>query len=147
MKVGENGSYKINLKFFPFFIFNCHKRDDIINFRVIVMQDKGYTIPELIVVIVVVGIFSIVAINKASYAFVDTDTIGEETEKMILIKSSSAYANSIKEELKSEKERYILGRDLVTAGYLVDDDNLYTNKKVKISYNGETEEISVEILD
>lgn len=113
----------------------------------IVVQDKGYTIPELIVVIIVVGIFSIVAINKASYAFVDTDEVGEQTERMILIKSSSAYANSIKEELKIETERYILGSDLVEAGYLVDDDKVYTNIKVKLSYNGETDSVSVEILE
>lgn len=112
----------------------------------IVMQDKGYTIPELIIVIIVVGIFSIVAINKASYAFVDTDTIGEQTEHLILIKSASTYANNIKEELKAEKERYILGSDLVEAGYLVDDEHIYSTIKVKISYKEETDQISVEIL-
>lgn len=110
------------------------------------MQDKGYTIPELIIVIIVVGIFSIVAINKASYAFVDTDTIGEQTEYLILVKSASTYANSIKEELKIEKERYILGSDLVDSGYLVDDEHIYNSTKVKLSYNEETDQVSVEIL-
>ncbi len=110
------------------------------------MQDKGYTIPELIIVIIVVGIFSIVAINKASYAFVDTDTIGEQTEHLILIKSASTYANTIKEELKNEPIRYILGSDLVNAGYLVDDENTYANVKIKINYNDTTDQISVEIL-
>lgn len=128
------------------FVFNCQTKNDIIPFKVIVMQDKGYTIPELIIVIIVVGIFSIIAINKASYAFVDTDTIGEQTEHLILIKSASSYASTIKEELKIEKERYILGSDLVEAGYLVDDEHIYTNAKVKLSYNGETDGISVEIL-
>ncbi len=112
-----------------------------------VVKNKGYTIPELIVVIVVVGIFSVIAINKASYAFVDTDAIGEQTEKMILIKSATAYANSIKEELKSDVDRYIIGRDLVEADYLIDDDHIYTNVKIKLSYHSDTDTVSVDILD
>ena len=112
-----------------------------------VMNHKGYTIPELLIVIVVVGVFSIVAINKASYAFVDTDTIGEQTEKMILVKSATAYANSIKNELKSDVDRYIVGKDLVDIGYLVDDEHIYTNVKVKLSYHAETDTVSADILE
>lgn len=109
------------------------------------MQNKGYTIPELIVVIVIVGIFSIVAINKASYAFVDSDAINEETEEMILIKTSTAYANSIIETLKTD-DIYITGKDLVEAEYLIDDDHIFTNVKLKLSYNKETNSPQVEIL-
>ena len=109
------------------------------------MQNKGYTIPELIIVIVVVGIFSLVAINKASYAFVDNDSITEETEEMILIKTSTNYANSILDTLK-ESDVYITGKDLVEANYLVDDDNIYTNVKLKLSYNENTSSANVEIL-
>ena len=109
------------------------------------MQNKGYTILELIVVIIVVGIFSIVAINKASYAFVDNDAITEETEEMILIKTSTAYASSILDTLKTD-DIYITGKDLVEAEYLVDDEHIYTNVKLKLSYNKETGSPVVEIL-
>ena len=109
------------------------------------MQNKGYTIPELIVVIVVVGIFSLVAINKASYAFVDNDSLTKETEEMILIKTSTDYANSILDTLK-ESDVYITGKDLVEANYLVDDDNIYTNVKLKLSYNETTASANVEVL-
>lgn len=109
------------------------------------MQNKGYTIPELIVVIVVVGIFSLVAINKVSYAFVDNDSLTEETEKLILIKTSTDYANSILDTLK-ENDVYITGKDLVEANYLVDDDNIYTNVKLKLSYNETTASANVEVL-
>lgn len=109
------------------------------------MKNKGYTIPELLVVIVVVGIFAIVAINKASYAFVDDDSINKETEEMILIKTSTAYANSILETLKSD-DIYITGKDIADAGFLVDDDNTYANIKLKLSYNAETNSPVVEIL-
>lgn len=109
------------------------------------MQNKGYTIPELIIVIVVVGIFSLIAINKASYAFVDNDAINEETEEMILIKTSTAYANSILETLKTD-DIYVTGQDIVDAGYLVDDDHKLSNIKLKLSYNAEANQVKVEIL-
>jgi prepilin-type N-terminal cleavage/methylation domain-containing protein len=109
------------------------------------MQNRGYTIPELIVVAVVLGLFSIVAINKASYAFVDTNTISEETENLILIKSGTAYASSIKETLKEENTKYVSTEELVEAGYLSDNDN-YKNIKIKIDYIEETDSFSVEVI-
>lgn len=109
------------------------------------MQNKGYTIPELIIVVVVVGIFSLVAISKASYAFQNDDDITEETKEMILIKTSKAYGASILETLKND-DIYINGKDLVEAGFLVDDDNTYGNVKLKLSYNAATNSANVEIL-
>lgn len=109
------------------------------------MQNKGYTIPELIVVIIVVGIFSLIAINKASYAFVDNDVVSEETEEMILVKTATSYASSILETLKND-DIYVTGKDLVEAGYLVDDENTLANVKLKLSYNAETGSVKVEIL-
>lgn len=109
------------------------------------MQNRGYTIPELVVVIIVVGIFSVLAINKASYAFVDNDIISEETEEMILIKTSTSYANSIIETLKMD-DIYITGKDLVEANFLIDDDHVFSNVKLKLSYNKETNAPNVEIL-
>lgn len=112
----------------------------------IYVQNKGYTIPELFVIIIVVGIFSIFLINKASYAFENISNATEETERMILIKTSTDYAKSIIETLK-EEDQYITGKDLVEAKYLVDDDNIYTNVKLKLSYDTATDSPKVEILD
>ena len=109
------------------------------------MQNKGYTIPELVIVIIVVGIFSLIAINKASYAFVDNDVVSEETEEMILVKTATSYASSILETLKND-DIYVTGKDLVEAGYLVDDENTLANVKLKLSYNAETGSAKVEIL-
>lgn len=111
----------------------------------VVVQNKGYTIPELIVVIVIVGIFSILAINKVSYAFVDNNVINEETEDMILTKISMAYANNIIETLKVE-DQYITGKELLEMTGLSDDGSTYANAKIKLSYNKETNSASVEIL-
>jgi prepilin-type N-terminal cleavage/methylation domain-containing protein len=109
------------------------------------MENKGYTIPELIVVAVVVGIFSIVAINKASYAFVDTNEITEETEDLIIIKSAISYANNVKDTLVSEKTLYISTNDLIDGGYLIDDVD-YQNINIKIEYKEATDSISAEVL-
>ncbi len=110
------------------------------------MQKKGYTIPELIAIIVIVGIFSILAINKASYAFVDNNNISKETQEMILIKTAKSYASSILETLKND-DIYITGNDLKEANYLVDDDHIFSNVKIKLSYNKNTNTPNVEILN
>ncbi len=110
------------------------------------MQNKGYTIPELIIIIIIVGIFSLVLINKSSNIFVDTNDLTEETQKLILIKSSTDYANSIIDTLKVE-DKYITGKDLVETEYLVDDENIYSDVKIKLSYDANTESPKVEILE
>ena len=109
------------------------------------MKNEGYTIPELIVVAVVVGLFSIVTISKASYAFVDTDKLSQETQEMILEKSATTYGNKNLETVKNEKSLYISAGDLVEAGYLADDED-YKNVKIKISYKEDTDSVSVEII-
>lgn len=109
------------------------------------MENRGYTIPELIVVAVVLGLFSIITINKVSYAFVDTNEVSENTEEMILVKSATTYGNKNKETIKNEKSVYISASDLVEAGYLADDED-YKNVKVKIDYKEDTDSISVEVI-
>jgi prepilin-type N-terminal cleavage/methylation domain-containing protein len=110
------------------------------------MQNKGYTIPELIVVIAVLGLFSIVFIGKSSYALADTlDTTEEDTKNLILVKSGTVYANSNIDALKEEKTKYITTEELMESGYLVEDDD-YNNLKIKIDYIEESDSISVEVI-
>ena len=108
-------------------------------------NNKGYTIPELIIVGILLGIISIFMINKASYAFVDTEDTTSETKEMILTKSANAYGNSIKGVLAQEKTKYITSSDLVDAGYLADDEE-YKNIKIKLIYKEDTDTISVEFI-
>lgn len=109
------------------------------------MKKNGYTIPELLIVIVVIGILAVIVINKASFAFTDPNETSSKTDEMILIKSATAYGKSIIESLKIE-DKYISGKDLIESEYLVDTDNKYTNVKIKLSYNAVEDNISVEIL-
>ena len=64
---------------------------------------------------------------------------------MILVKTATSYASSILETLKND-DIYVTGKDLVEAGYLVDDENTLANVKLKLSYNAETGSVKVEIL-
>lgn len=107
---------------------------------------NGYTIPELIVVTLVLGVISIFAINKVSYAFV-TDDIGSETTRLILEKSATAYANSIKEDLKSEKFKHISSNEIINAGFLIDDENTFKNYTIELQYNEKTDSVSVEVIE
>lgn len=109
------------------------------------MKKNGYTIPELLVVIVVLGILTIVIINKASFAFTEqNDDVMTKTDEMIIIKSATTYGKTIIDSIK-ETEQYISGKDLIDKEYLVDTDNKYVNVKIKLSYK-EGDNISVEIL-
>ncbi len=109
-------------------------------------NEKGYTLPELIVVIVVVGIFTFITINKMSYAFQDNNQITKETEELILLKTANTYAENIIDTLK-ENDVYITGKDLVDEEYLIDDEHKMTNVKLKLSYNETLETPQVEILE
>lgn len=107
---------------------------------------KGYTIPELVIVIVVLGLVSIVLINKTSYAFV-TDDISEETTKLVLIKSATAYGNTIKEDIKKEKNKFISATEMIDAGYLRDEENIYKHYTLELIYDEQTDSIKAEVVE
>ncbi len=109
------------------------------------MQKNGFTIPELLIVIFVVGVFSLIAIHKVSYAFMEESTVVEDTEELILKKTSIAYANTILDSVK-ENDVYITGQDLIEAGFLVDENHTMASQKVKISYNTTADSIEAQVL-
>ena len=113
---------------------------------VVIMKKNGYTIPELMIVIVVMGLIAIVVINKASFAFTDPNETSSQTDEMILKKSDLAYGRKQIESLKME-DQYISGKDLIDNDYLIDSENKFSNVKIKLSYNAVEDNISVEILE
>ena len=110
------------------------------------MNNKGYTLPELIILAVVLGIISFVTINKASYAFEETEAKTTKTEEKVIIKSATLYGESIKDTLKKEKSKYILATDLIEAGYLGDVEE-YHSLKIKLEYEEKTDQIAVELIN
>jgi len=135
-----------NLDYSRFFLLNIFYYAIILFMgKVKLMKNRGYTIPEIIVVAAVLGLFSIITISKVSYAFVDTNEISETTKEMILEKSATAYGTKNLETIKNEKSVYISASDLVEAGFLADDED-YKNVKIKVKYKEDTDSISVEII-
>ena len=111
------------------------------------MNKKGYTLPELLVVLGIVTLIAIVSIIKVSFAFSDINNDEEikKQEEILIKKASLSYSNTIIDRIKDEKVIYISGTDLVDSGFLTNDDS-YKNLKIKLSYNEENDQINYELV-
>ena len=113
---------------------------------VVIMKNKnGYTILEMVVLSLVVGVFAIVSINRVSYAFDNGETITvEENAFMIIEKQAKLYGENNLKLFDEKQEYYMDVNDLVEAKYLLaEEDNKVLGcedlleRKIKISYDGE----------
>lgn len=117
--------------------------------RVVKMKEKnGYTIPELVVVIVIVGLIAIFGIMKVSYAFEEINNPEKETlETNHLVKiASEAYARVKKDEFKKAEPSYIFAKEVSEAGFLTSKEN-FNNLKVKITYDSESNSFTAEVIE
>lgn len=111
-----------------------------------VMKKNGYTITEMLVVIIVLGIFTIGLIGFTSYAYKDKSSDYYE-EKVLLIEKQAAIYGATLNNLKEEGNLIITVKDLVDNGYYVaDKDNgdvvdprnskaTLNGLKIKLTYN------------
>jgi len=111
-----------------------------------VMKKNGYTITEMLVVIIVLGIFTIGLIGFTSYAYKDKSSDYYE-EKVLLIEKQAAIYGATLNNLKEEGNLVITVKDLVDNGYYVaDKDNgdvvdprnskaTLNGLKIKLTYN------------
>lgn len=112
------------------------------------MNNKGYTVIELIIVMVIFGIITAVAIGTTSHAF------KEDTEEYYRVRVKDIESNAKRygmtlEEVKTEGSKVITVKDLVDAGYLSPDNEkgdiinprnqktTMNNTKIKITYSEE----------
>ncbi len=110
------------------------------------MKNNGHTAIEMLIVIVVLGVFTIGILSMTSYAFQDKSVnyfneIAHLAEKQALL-----YADTLN-NLKEEETLIITLNDLVENGYYVADDNegnvadprnskaTLNGLKIKLSYN------------
>lgn len=110
------------------------------------MKKNGYTITEMLVVIIVLGIFTIGLIGFTSYAYKDKSSDYYE-EKVLLIEKQAAIYGATLNNLKEEGNLIITVKDLVDNGYYVaDKDNgdvvdprnskaTLNGLKIKLTYN------------
>lgn len=117
------------------------------------MKNKGYTIPELLVVIALLGIVSMIAIIKTSYAFSDNSEKSlQENNYFLIEKQAEVYGEINKDKFKEKNEIYIIAQDLVDAKLLPVDANnkiLSSEKdlsKTKIKLSLKEDKISAEII-
>ena len=107
---------------------------------------NGYTILEMVVLSFVIGVFAIVSINKASYAFSSNNEITvEENAFKIIEKQAKLYGENNLGLFKEKKEYYMDVNDLIKVQYLLaEEDNKVLGcedlleRKIKLSYDGKT---------
>ncbi len=110
------------------------------------MKKNGYTTKELIIVIAVLGIFTLAVLGTTSYAYKDES--GSYYEQTVnLIEKQAALFGKTSKSLKDEGNLVITVDDLVKSGYYVADDSegnvvdprnskaTLNGKKVKLTYN------------
>lgn len=105
---------------------------------------NGYTILEMVILSLIIGVFAIVSINKVSYAFDNEQELTvEENAYKIIEKQAKLYGENNLNIFAENKEYYMDVNDLVEAKYLLLENN---NKvlgcdgllehKIKLSYDG-----------
>lgn len=108
------------------------------------MKKNGYTIPELLIVIGVLGLVVIITLATTSYAFKDHSKEYYET-KMNGIERMAVLYGENSETLKEEKNMVITVNDLVKEGYLHGDSDgkIADPRNSKSSLNGVKIKISI----
>ena len=115
---------------------------------VVIVNKRGYTVIELIIVMILFGVVTAITISATSYAFKDNS---EEFYKARVnnIESNAKRYGMTLEEVKTEGSKIIIVNDLVEAGYLSADNDkgdiidprnskaTLNNVKIKITYSEE----------
>lgn len=111
------------------------------------MNKKGYTMPELLIVLGIVTLVAIISIVKISFAFSDINSNEEikKQEEILIEKASLGYAKTIESRIKDEKVVYVSGTELIESKFLADEDN-YKSLKIKLYYNESNDTINYEIV-
>lgn len=111
------------------------------------MNKKGYTLPELLVVLGIVGVIFLVFVTKTSHALEEIDNTSDIAmmEENVVKNAALKYAESIKESFKEEKTKYFSAQEIMDAGYLINDE-AYKSEKIKITYDETTDSFTLEII-
>ncbi len=112
------------------------------------MKKNGYTTMQLLVVIVVLGIFTLTLLATTSYAYKDHSGEYYKEKVTVIEKQATLYGESLP-ELKEEGNKVITLDELIESGYYVADNDkgdvidprndkaTLNNLKIKLSYENE----------
>ena len=119
-------------------------------------RKNGYTIIDLLIVIVIMGVVTFATISKFSYALTDNKDELYKLEEKLIETQAAVYGATIIDELK-EKSTTVTINHLINEKYLSADDesgNIYdprderetlNDKKVKLSYDEKKDKVIAEL--
>ncbi len=122
------------------------------------MKKNGYTLIELLALIIGLGVVALISLKSASYAFVDnTEELYHENIVSIL-ECAKQYGSDNLETLKEEKELIVTVNELIEKNYIGSDENgnyvdvrdeneTLNNVKIAIAYDEKNDEIKTEVVN
>ena len=120
------------------------------------MNNSGYTIKQLLVVIIVLGVFTLGLFGATSNAYKDSSEDYYKEKINLIEKQAVLYAKTI-EGLPEEQNKVITLDEMVEAGYYIADNDdgdvidprntkaTLNNIKIKVSY--ENEEYKAKVIE
>ena len=99
---------------------------------------KGYTIPEMLIVIGILGIFTLVVLVSTSNAFKDNDQELYAEKTKLIVHQTELYAKTLS-NLEEQGYMIVTLSDVIKAGYYVADDdegNVIDPRNSKATLNG-----------
>ena len=112
-----------------------------------ILNHKGYTIKEMIILCAVLAIIFAIGITRVSYAYQEAD----QTEEMEatwndeLIRAARVYVEAHPDEFK-DPETYFYGSELVENNYFIHVDEIdVDNVRFKVTHTDGSEDYQVEI--
>lgn len=108
------------------------------------MKKNGYTLIELLIVIVLMGVFVFFVISKTSYAFKDSSDELKKNQDTLLLRQAKMFGEN-SEKLKEDKEMIVMVSELVENEYLAGNDGIFydysgrdiNDTKIKLSIDEE----------
>ena len=122
------------------------------------MKNKGYTIIDIIILVIVLAASAILILPRLSTAFVSNNEELHDSQMNLYLKQAKLYGEKNIDKIKENNNSIIVTiDDLIDAGYIgayvskeltddLDESVIINDLKIKITYNEETKEITVQYI-
>lgn len=118
------------------------------------MRSKGYTVVDILIIIVVLGVSALITIPKMSLAFKDNKEDLYQNQIRLYLEQAKLYGENNKDSFDDDNTMVITIDDLIDDGYLIEDkvydvrdETTELNKlKIKIIYNEDNESVDAKLL-
>ncbi|MBR1416367.1 MAG: hypothetical protein IJ572_00925 [Bacilli bacterium] len=121
------------------------------------MKRNGYTVYDILIIIVILGISALIVIPRVSNALKEYDNKDEVYNEIMAdyLKLAEMYGNDNKEKIKEESNTVVSIDDLIKEGYIVssteeiidirDNYTKMNNIKIKLIYNEDEDKVIAEL--